>query len=89
MNLSTDHAASNKIYTFDQLWSDSDESINKKFTTEFWQGDAGSLVTSLTLGNGQEINFVNAMDNIIKSYEQTETSTTVTDEVTDSKTEVI
>ena len=86
MNLSTDHAASNKIYTFDQLWSDSDSSINTKFTTGFWQDTNSSMLTSLTLGNGQEINFVNAMDNIIESYQQTETSTSVTDEVTDSRT---
>ena len=87
MNLSTDHAADNKIYTFDQLWGDKDETINKKFTTEFWQGTDSKMLTSLTLGNGDEINFVNTMEKLVKlGGVQTETSTEVTDEVTDSKT---
>ena len=87
MNLKLDGRANNNVYTFDQLWSDSNPEINSKFTTGFWQTD-NSLVTSLTLGDGQEINFQNVMENVIQSYEKTETSTDVKSEVIDSKTDV-
>ena len=87
MNLNVDGRANNNVYTFDQLWSDSNPEINSKFTTGFWQTD-NSLVTSLTLGDGQEINFQNVMENVIQSYEKTETSTDVKSEVIDSKTDV-
>ena len=84
MNLNVDGRADNNVYTFDQLWSDSNTEINSKFTTGFWQTD-NSMVKNLTLGNGQEISFENVMDNIIQSYEKHETSTDVKSEVIDSK----
>ena len=84
MNLNTDGRANNNVYTLDQLWGDSNPEINNKFTTQFWQTD-NSLVTSLTLGNGQAINFENAMEQIIDSYEKHETSTDVKSEVIDTK----
>lgn len=88
MNLSVDEAGNHNVYTFDQLWADKNPDINSQFQTGFWQGDANSIVTSLTLGNGQEINFVNAMDQIIQSYEKTETDVDVKTEILNSKTDV-
>lgn len=87
MNLNTDGRANNNVYTFDQLWSDSNPEVNSKFTTGFWQTD-NPMVTSLTLGDGKEINFENVMENVVQSYEATATSTDVQQEVIDSKTDV-
>ena len=85
MNLNTSDKANNNVYSFDQLWSDPNEEVKTQFTTNFWQGNAPTMLTNLALADGSIVNFDNKVDSTIeKEYKVEDGGTKVEEELIDS-----